>query len=302
MPASPTTTARMGSSSMLPYRVPLVTAEPLFFGIRVWQCDAIADMGAGLQGYAGISLDVDPTGKPLIAYMDASGAQGPVRLRVAKPASLPGSGNCGPIADWNCDTIDGGDSWTDEGSFVSLAFNSTGEPVVAYYEEDSYYSGNLKVAFRSEASPDKALLYFPHVATTDGWQTEIAIINASAGQAVTGTLRAMSNTGLQVETMAVTLPAHGRRQINVANEFTNHANIGYIIFEANSDTVQGYTKFYIEGAYRTAILAVKELNTSDIYISHIASNAQWWTGISLVNTTAAPKTLTVTFSDGQSGR
>ncbi len=126
---------------------------PLFFGVRVWQCDAIADMGAGLAGYAGISLGVNPTGKPLIAYMDASDAQAPARLRVARPASLPGSGNCGPIANWNCETIDGGDSWTNEGSFASLAFNSTGEPVVAYYEEDSYYNGNLKAGFPVRGKP-----------------------------------------------------------------------------------------------------------------------------------------------------
>ncbi len=82
--------------------------------------------------------------------------------------------------------------------------------------------------------------------------------------------------------------------------FTNHANIGYIIFEANSDTIQGYTKFYIEGAYRAAIPAVKEANISEIYIPHIASDAEWWTGISLVNTTSVPKVLTIAFNNGQS--
>ena len=77
-------------------------------------------------------------------------------------------------------------------------------------------------------------------------------------------------------------------------------DIGYIIFEANSAAVQGYTKFYQEGTYRAAIPAVKEINTSDIYISHIASDAQWWTGVSLVNTTPTTKELTITFNTGQS--
>ena len=49
-----------------------------------------------------------------------------------------------------------------------------------------------------------------------------------------------------------------------------------------------------------AIPAVKEINTSDIYISHIASTAEWWTGISLVNTTSATKDLTIAFNNGQS--
>ena len=115
-----------------------------------------------------------------------------------------------------------------------------------------------------------AALYFPHVATSLPWQTEIAIINTS-DQTVTGTLRALSDEGQLIETKAVTLSARGRRQITVADEFTNHTNIGYIIFDTNSDAVQGYTKFYREGIYRAAIPAVKEVNTSDIYISHIAS-------------------------------
>ena len=156
----------------------------------------------------------------------------------------------------------------------------------------------LSTALLAAVSVYAAPLYFPHVATTNGWQTEIAIINTS-NQTVTGIFRALDNKGLEVEAKAVSLPALGRRQITVAEEFTNHINIGYIFYETDSNTVQGYTKFYIAGVYGVAIPAVKEVNTGDIYISHIASNSEWWTGISLVNTSAIAKTLTITFSDGQ---
>ena len=142
-----------------------------------------------------------------------------------------------------------------------------------------------------------AALYFPHVDTSLPWQTEIAVINTS-DQPVTGTLRGMSDEGQLIETKPVTLSAHGRRQITVANEFTNHTDIGYIIFDTDSAAVQGYTKFYQTGIYRAAIPAVKEINTSDIYISHIDSGAQWCTGVSLVNTTSATKQLTITFNNG----
>jgi hypothetical protein len=158
----------------------------------------------------------------------------------------------------------------------------------------------LSTALLAAGSAYAAPLYFPHVATSIPWQTEIAIINTSPDQTVTGTLRGLSDEGQLVETKNVTLSARGRRQINVADEFTNHINIGYIIFDTDSDAVQGYTKFYREGYYRAAIPAVKEVNTSDIYISHIASTADWWTGISLVNTTSATKELTITFNNGQS--
>ena len=131
-------------------------------------------------------------------------------------------------------------------------------------------------------------LYFPHVDTSLPWQTEIAIINMS-DQPVTGTLRGISDEGYLIEIKPVSLSAHGRRQITVANEFSNHINIGYIIFDTNSAAVQGYMTFYQTGIYRAAIPAVKEVNASDIYISHIDSSAQWWTGISLVNTTSTTK-------------
>jgi hypothetical protein len=157
------------------------------------------------------------------------------------------------------------------------------------------------VVFTS-ATTAAAALYFPHVETRSdangSWQTEIAIIN-TGDQTVTGTLRGYDDDGLLKETRPVTtLSAHGRRQIIVADEFTKHTNIRYIIFDADSTAVQGYTKFYQAGKHRAAIPAVKEVNTSVIYIPHIASNSQWWTGVGLVNTTSAPKVLTIAFNTG----
>lgn len=143
------------------------------------------------------------------------------------------------------------------------------------------------------------VLYFPHIATANGWQTEIAVIN-TGDQRLTGTLRGMSDEGRLMETMALTLSAHGRKEISIEDEFTNHGAIGYIIFDTNSTTVQGYTRFFQEGYYRTAIPAVKGVNAADVYISHIASTADWWTGLSLVNTTSRTKELTFAFNNGLS--
>jgi rhodanese-related sulfurtransferase len=142
-------------------------------------------------------------------------------------------------------------------------------------------------------------LYYPHIASDGDWQTEIAIINTS-DQTVTGTLRGISNAGQLIDTKPVTLSARSRRQITIAEEFINHINIGYIIFKADSATVQGYMKFYQAGICRAAIPAVKEVNTSEINIPHIASNAQWSTRVSLVNTTSTTKNLTITFNNDQS--
>jgi len=142
-------------------------------------------------------------------------------------------------------------------------------------------------------------LYFPHVDTNPPWETEIAIINNGSSD-LTGTLLAYGNDGQLVESIPVNLAVRGRRQIDVADEFSNPDAIGYFILVTNSTAVRGYTKFYIEGQYRVAVPAVQEVNSGDVYLSHIASDAQWWTGVSILNTTASAKTLTFQFNNGQS--
>ncbi len=141
-------------------------------------------------------------------------------------------------------------------------------------------------------------LYFPHVATTGGWQTEVAVINTSNGQSVNGTLKGYSNQGQLVETLPVALSALGRREVTVANEFANHSGIGYIVYESDSSSVQGYTRLSgSAGAYRAAFPAAKEVNAGDIYVPHIDVTAYWRTVISLLNTTSSTKTLTLAFNN-----
>ncbi len=96
----------------------------------------------------------------------------------------------------------------------------------------------LSAALPAAGSAYAAPLYFPHIATIDGWQTEIAIVNTGS-QTISGALKAYSNTGQPVDTQEVTLSGHGRRQIDVATEFTNHTAIGYIIFDTDSDRGPG---------------------------------------------------------------
>lgn len=93
-----------------------------------------------------------------------------------------------------------------------------------------------------------APLYFPHIATSIPWQTEIAVIN-TGDQTVTGSLRALDDNGQLVGIKDVALSAHGRRQIIIAEEFTDDTKIAYIIFDTNSDSVLGYTKFSREKYY-----------------------------------------------------
>ena len=154
-------------------------------------------------------------------------------------------------------------------------------------------------------TPLPLALYFPHVASQAGnspdiWETEICLIN-TGDRALTGMLRSYRNNGQAASPgKTIILAPHGRwSRIVGGGEFTNPSEIRYMVFESPFDSVVGYTKFYQEGVYRTAIPAVKEVNASNIYIPHIAANADWWTGVSLVNTTPVPKVLTITFNNDQ---
>jgi hypothetical protein len=141
-------------------------------------------------------------------------------------------------------------------------------------------------------------LYYPHVGSGATWETEICAINTGF-ESIEGVFRAYTDEGISVsDDIAVTLGAQARREITVGDEFSDPSSIGYIIFESDSENIVGYTKFYIEGKYRVAVPAVKDVNTGDIYVSHIASNSDWWTGVSLVNTTSSSVNLTWTFDNG----
>ena len=151
-------------------------------------------------------------------------------------------------------------------------------------------------------------LYFPHVASRIGtspdiWETEVCVIN-TGDQPLSGTLKAYRTTAFgwaATSTKTINLAAHGRwSRIVGQGEFTNPSEIGYMVFESPSNSVVGYTKFYKAGQYRVAIPATQAVNASDIPIPHIASDADWWTGISLLNTTSAQKNLTITFDNGDS--
>jgi hypothetical protein len=189
------------------------------------------------------------------------------------------------------------------GHYLSMIYPGTYQMTVSAPGYEPFIDLSVEVLEGETVTLDIALnstrLYFPHVDTTSPWETEIAIINVSPTP-LTGTLKGYSNTGTLIDTMGISLAPHGRRQITISQELANPTSIGYLVFEAGSGDACGYTKFYVSGQYRAAVPAVEEVNTSDIYVSHIDSSNEWWTGMSLLNTTGSAKTLAIDFDTGQS--
>ncbi|HMA67587.1 MAG TPA: hypothetical protein VKO20_07180, partial [Desulfosalsimonadaceae bacterium] len=158
------------------------------------------------------------------------------------------------------------------------------------------------------------MLYYPHVANNATWETEIGIINQSGTEA-SGALvfyADQENNGAFIDgeilwMLPVSLAPHGRYSFHcwdlpLGPMVTD--STGYIVYtgDGSLENTAGYEKFYTHNsATRVAVPAVEKPSEGDIYVSHIASNDRWWTGISLVNTTTANKDLIIDF-DNRSSR
>lgn len=128
-------------------------------GLDAYQCDPITNVGMGLS-QIGLSLAMDNSDQPIIAYQNASDPLGFSTLDVARPISVHDqiSGNCGPevgyVPQWQCITVDdatqgGGGGHLNEADYVSAAVGQTGLAAIAYYEYDDYYAeGRLKFAYQ----------------------------------------------------------------------------------------------------------------------------------------------------------
>lgn len=165
-----------------------------------------------------------------------------------------------------------------------------------------YLIGFLALLVTCTFPPDSSLaqknIYFPHVARGEMWEAEICIINTSNENNLNGELIAYNNKGQSVHSSIVKLSPRARKEIVVGKDLASPGKIGYIIFESDLNNVCGYTKLFVEGKYRAAIPALSEINTGNIYIPHIASNSNWWTGISLLNTTSSAKKIAIEFDNG----
>ncbi len=102
-----------------------------------------------------------------------------------------------------------------------------------------------------------------------------------------------------MDALQISLTPHARREIIVGGELSAARQIKYMIFEADYSTIAGYTKFYVPGKYRAAVPAIPTPGSGDLFLSHIASDSLWWTGMSLVNTTSSEKTVTLMFDTGE---
>jgi len=144
-------------------------------------------------------------------------------------------------------------------------------------------------------------LYYPHFASNDVWETEIALINASESDSITGTLNLYEDDGTLINQIDVILPPRGRKVFwgaDLVRDYSTGRTIGYLVFSSSSGQVVGYLKFYDPNKYSVAIEASHFPNNGEIFIPHIASTDQWATGVSVVNTTEEDIEMCFEFDTG----
>ena len=132
-------------------------------------------------------------------------------------------------------------------------------------------------------------IYYSHIATANGWETEVAVLNPTSS-AASGTLTSYNSSGVPVgNPVTINLPAHGRYEVEVGATFTNSENIAYMVLTSEVFGLKGYSKFYKLGA-RASIMASSP-RTDGLFtkIDH-----EGWTGIAFINTASVTANVTLT--------
>ncbi len=138
-------------------------------------------------------------------------------------------------------------------------------------------------------------LYFPHVASFDVWETEIALTSTSIVP-VHGELQAMkAEGGDPTEAVPITIPAGGRVELKVGKSFQRPQDVAYLRLLSDSALLTGYTRFYQPGNRASLALG---LGSRKGWFTKIEKDG--WTGIAFVNvdTVAASVTLTAWDDNG----
>lgn len=132
------------------------------------------------------------------------------------------------------------------------------------------------------------------------WKTEIGVINM-IGSPFSGVLQGLDDSGALIWSQEIQLPGHGRLELGVAQVAgplrTNIRSMRLLISEGQA---VGYLKFSQAAKFRVGLEALPRPSEAGLYVPHIASNDQWWTGIGWVNTTDQAKDLQFIFDNGQS--
>ena len=107
-------------------------------GNTAWTCVRVDDTANNVGQFT--SIVFDSSGNPWVSYYDLTNTS----LKVASKGGVTGGAACTDTA-WNCTTVD--NTATATGQYASIAFDSSGNPWVSYYDSTA---GNLALRVASK--------------------------------------------------------------------------------------------------------------------------------------------------------
>lgn len=196
--------------------------------------------------------------------------------------------------------IQDGDGWKVAG-ITSWGEGCAKPGFFGVYTRVSEYSNFIESHVSPQARPVSPVrLYFPYILSDGIQETEIVITNTGY-DTIEGTLNLFKGSGTEIESeeMDIFLPPFGRKALIVGTEFSNAADIRYVIFETDADHVAGYERVFSPGVHAMSLPAVSEINSGDLYLPIAVSNPEWETEVHLLNTTSEAKDLHFQFEGGE---
>jgi len=144
-------------------------------------------------------------------------------------------------------------------------------------------------------------LFFPYLIEYQNWHSEISLLNGDERETISGVLTAYDQFGTPLAgAREVVLGPNARADFSVATAFPNPGEVYYAVFSSDAAAmIRGYARIYVNGLYRAALPATTQASAGVLNIPHIASDSQWSTEISLLNTSSENRDVTLTFNTGQ---
>ncbi|HID97294.1 MAG TPA: PKD domain-containing protein [Thermodesulfobacteriaceae bacterium] len=274
-------------------------------GIFKARCKVTDDAGAGTASdYITIEVSVyNPNNEPPVIEefsADPISGEPPLTVNFTCDANDPDGNVLGYILKYSWDFGDGARESGTSNS-ISHTYDEPGIYTASCSVRDEngevVISAPLKISVGVEEQHN---LYFLNVASLGAWETEICVINTNSREEISGTFSAYDDSGTKVSReIELKLPPLARKQMTVGSYFPESYKIAYLVFSSDSEDNVGYIKLYSGGLYRVAVPAASDVDHDDLFIAHIASNHEWWTGISLLNTTVVAREITIEFDNGE---
>ncbi|MCP4110133.1 MAG: hypothetical protein GY749_32195 [Desulfobacteraceae bacterium] len=199
-----------------------------------------------------------------------------------------------------------GEKWERDASSFSIlaadaktmsAVAASGRECLAGYIEflNPYFGskGRALVPLTNETGPE---LVIPHIASTDEWNTQIAVMNTGDDDSPV-IFSAYDAKGNLIDVSEYLLNAKQNFVSYASDIFENRPvqDIASIrIVSQNSQPMCGLMLYGTVSEFQLAGVPIHPPANSSLYLSHIASNQHWWTGIGLMNAGDVPTDISFT--------